>query len=440
MASSLVVSAQTPTRGNVAILLDLSGSMNAELEGESRRDVAVEALSKTVEDIDGKASVALYAFGNNYDNSPSSKAESCQDINKLVDFNKSNAGEIKEILVGIEAKGWTPLAKSIETIGSDLSQFGDSEHHLIILSDGEESCNGDPIKAVENLKANGVNVIINTIGLDVNESTKQQLQEIATAGNGEYFDASDSDELSKSLNKAITTEEVEPQEKADFSADNRLPMGGSSFDDAVELSMDFFNGDAYGLPKHVEAGSYLTYKLPTDLLKVDPKLTVGGIVAPSVVIENGEATVQDEDIYASFNIDLFDKRKGAFLAAGIYGAPKETVDTYTYIEGQSLVYMFIGDEDEGLNKDSKVFFEYEPQNEDTVSDEDDNSDTSEPNNEEGDKNELDPKQSSDQDSESEASEDSLDPEKMTLYIAIGLGAVVFILIITLAVTLRKKKQ
>lgn len=361
MTSSIVAFAQTPTRGNVAILLDLSGSMNAELEGKSRRDVAVEALTSTVGEIDGSASVALYAFGNNFDNSPSSKAESCEDINKLVNYGKDNAAAIKEVLVGVEAKGWTPLAKSIERIGNDLSNFGDSEHHVIILSDGEESCNGDPIAAVEALKANGVNVIVNTIGLDVDANTKAQLEGIAAAGGGEYFDAADSSQLAVSLEKAVTSEPFEEQGEADFGSELALPEGGSDFGDAVELDIEYFDGRTLELPKHIQAGTYHTYKLPIDDLNVGDEILFGQILHSSLTFnEDGTASITTEGSFLEFEITLFNKRKSELRNFNIWGETnKFEEETYvlTEIDLDEVLYMFIGNADKNTSKNNKVYFE-----------------------------------------------------------------------------------
>ena len=359
VASSIVVSAQAPARGNVAILLDLSGSMNAELNGESRRDVAISALTETVGEIDGNASVALYAFGNNFDNSPSSKSQSCEDINQLVDYGKNNSGAIKDVLSGLEAKGWTPLAKSITTIGDDLAKFGDSEHHLIILSDGEESCNGNPVAAVESLKANGVNVIVNTIGLDVDASTRSQLEAIAEAGGGEYFDAADASSLSGSLADAVSKVELEEQVDADFSGDATLKLGGGSFEDAVQLQMSDIDPDkTYNFPKNLSK-AFLTYKLPKELEAGDV-LTIGNIFARYIdVYEDGTISERDTDTYVELKI--FNKRKGSIFEARNQGYEFDTAETEIELTEDMLdnSYLFIGSPDYNISAKTKIYFEVE---------------------------------------------------------------------------------
>lgn len=359
IASSISVSAQAPSRGNVAILLDLSGSMNAELNGESRRDVAIDALTETVGEIDGNAAVALYAFGNNFDNSPSSKAQSCEDINQLVDYGKNNSGAIKDVLSGLEAKGWTPLAKSISTIGSDLAAFGDSEHHLIILSDGEESCNGDPVAAVEELKANGVNVIVNTIGLDVDASTRSQLEAIATAGGGQYFDAADSGALSSGLVAAVETTQIEEQTSADFSVEDRFVLGGSSFDDAVQLTMEDLDPDkTYQFPKNLSK-AFMTYLFPEELEPGD-KLTIGNVFDLYIDVRE-DGTISERDTSTYVDIKIFNKRKAAIVDERNIGYQFESYETEIELTEEMLEdsFLFIGQNEFNISEKTKIYFEIE---------------------------------------------------------------------------------
>ena len=354
---NIVVSAQSTARGNVAILLDFSGSMNAQLDGKTRRDIAVESLRESVNELDGNAAVALYAFGTNFDNTTASKAQSCEDILKLVDYSKGNAGEIKEVLVGLQAKGWTPLAKAIQTIGNDLSKFGDSEHNLIILSDGEESCGGDPVKAVEQLKANGVNVIVNVIGLDVDAAARRQLEAVASAGGGEYFSASDSGSLSRSLATVVNKVELEEQFKADFSGDGVFKMGGSSFEDAVQLTMADINPDlTMSLPKNL-IQAFLTYRLPKELQPGDV-LTIGNIFGPYIDISSDGSVFEDNrDTWV--DIIIFNKRKGAILERRNDGGVNQSAQVEIVLTEELLdnSYLFIGSKNFNVGSKTKIFFE-----------------------------------------------------------------------------------
>jgi Ca-activated chloride channel family protein len=69
-----------------------------------------------------------------------------------------------------------------------------------LVSDGEETCVPDPCP-VKTLVGAGVDLQIDTVGFGVDDKTRQQLQCIADAGRGSYFDAKDASALTTSLNK-----------------------------------------------------------------------------------------------------------------------------------------------------------------------------------------------------------------------------------------------
>lgn len=50
----------------------------------------------------------------------------------------------------------------------------------------------------------GVDLVINTVGFNVDESARAELECIAQAGNGTYADASDADSLVAELKRAAT--------------------------------------------------------------------------------------------------------------------------------------------------------------------------------------------------------------------------------------------
>ncbi|MEZ5741457.1 MAG: hypothetical protein R3E68_19880 [Burkholderiaceae bacterium] len=79
---------------------------------------------------------------------------------------------------------------------------------VYVLSDGQETCDGDPVRAAGALHGAGVGTAVNTIGLDVDEKPAAQLAAIAQAGAGSYFSAKDAPALRQPLN-AIKDAEAE---------------------------------------------------------------------------------------------------------------------------------------------------------------------------------------------------------------------------------------
>ena len=88
---------------------------------------------------------------------------------------------------------------------AELVDGREAETTVILVSDGKETCKGDPCVVVRALKASGVKFIIHVVGFDVTEEDKAQLSCIAQAGGGQYFGAADTAGLLAAL-QAVSRE------------------------------------------------------------------------------------------------------------------------------------------------------------------------------------------------------------------------------------------
>jgi hypothetical protein len=184
---------------SVLLILDSSGSMNARLpNGETRIAVAQGAIKGVAAFIPGKAQVSLRLYGAQ---SPS-RDKNCQDTNLAVPFAtaEANAGAITSAIDGAKARGYTPIALSLQQAAGDFS--ADAKARVIVLvSDGKETCQGDPLVAAKALAAKGITV--HTVGFVVDTAARGQLQAIARATGGTYFDAPVGPELPDTLKQAL---------------------------------------------------------------------------------------------------------------------------------------------------------------------------------------------------------------------------------------------
>ena len=71
----------------------------------------------------------------------------------------------------------------------------------MLVSDGKETCQGDPVVAAKALAAKGITV--HTVGFIVDTAARGQLQAIARATGGTYFDAPVGPELPDTLKQAL---------------------------------------------------------------------------------------------------------------------------------------------------------------------------------------------------------------------------------------------
>jgi hypothetical protein len=94
----------------------------------------------------------------------------------------------------VQASVKTPLAAAIRKVADDLATVT-GPRIVIVVSDGQESCGGNPTKAVKALRAGGVDVTLNIVGMGLDKQARKGIAKLAKLGGGTYFDARDPDQL-----------------------------------------------------------------------------------------------------------------------------------------------------------------------------------------------------------------------------------------------------
>ncbi|MFN0218183.1 MAG: vWA domain-containing protein, partial [Hyphomicrobium sp.] len=184
---------------SVLLILDASGSMNAKLpNGETRMAVAQRAVKGVASFIPAEAQLSLRLYG-----AQSPRAEkNCQDTNLAVPFGPAGASgdAITTTVDAALAQGYTPIAFSLEQAANDFAADA-KERVIVLVSDGKETCQGDPVVAAKALAAKGITA--HTVGFIVDTAARGQLQAIAKATGGTYFDAPIGPELPDTLKSAF---------------------------------------------------------------------------------------------------------------------------------------------------------------------------------------------------------------------------------------------
>ena len=188
---------------NLIFILDASGSMNAELPGAGKTKLAVakDVMGKIFPKIPSNVNGALWVYGHRYPQKPQNK--SCLDIENVFPLGQVNARAYIQKINKISAIGYTPIAESIKKASKTFPSKENQYNTIILISDGEETCGGDPCKTAERLKDNQSAITIHVVGYDVNKKTKEQLNCIAQVSGGTYYDAEDVNGLLQALEKAI---------------------------------------------------------------------------------------------------------------------------------------------------------------------------------------------------------------------------------------------
>src|SRR3546814_14980055 len=84
--------------------------------------------------------------------------------------------------VGFSNGGGTALARASERAGKVVANDGESV--IVVVSDGEETCHGDPCAAARALKAAKPNAIINVIAISGDGQGRQVIPCVAPATGG----------------------------------------------------------------------------------------------------------------------------------------------------------------------------------------------------------------------------------------------------------------
>jgi hypothetical protein len=181
----------------VEIILDASGSMLQRLGGQRRIDIAKQTLTRlTSATIPAGTPFAMRVFGRELD--------SCQ-TDLEIPLGALNAAAVAAKIAALEAKNnaKTPIGASLDQVANDLSA-AKGERLVVLLTDGEETCGGDPAAAITKLKQSGVSVRVNIVGFAIDDATlATTFKHWADTGGGMFFDAKDAAGLDKALSQAM---------------------------------------------------------------------------------------------------------------------------------------------------------------------------------------------------------------------------------------------
>ena len=129
----------------------------------------------------------------------------CQDIEIVVPVGSGNRQTLINQIEAITPRGKTPITQAFQQAADQLRAMED-ETTVVLVSDGKETCEGDPCTLVRELREQGIKIKVHVVGFDVTHDESEQLVCIADAGGGKYFSAQNSQQLMTAL--AEVREEV----------------------------------------------------------------------------------------------------------------------------------------------------------------------------------------------------------------------------------------
>lgn len=190
---------------DILFVLDGSGSMWGQIEGVAKIDTAKKTLTKLMNDVPAEARLGFMTYG-------TTSKGSCADVSVLNGIGAERRA-ITASLAGLQPLGKTPLqaslARGIELLSK--AEPVDTPKSLVLISDGVETCGGDPCAMARTVAASGVDMKLHVVGFDVDAEARAQLQCIAEGGGGQYFNASDTAGFAVAMRQVVQVAQAEPE-------------------------------------------------------------------------------------------------------------------------------------------------------------------------------------------------------------------------------------
>ena len=230
------VHAKTPEASATMIILDASGSMWGQVRGETKIVAARKAVRGLLETWPAGRELGLMAYGHR-------RKGDCADIEIIAPIGTIDPATLSSTVDQLNAKGKTPITDAVRE-AAKAARSTEVQTTMILISDGIETCGGDPCALARELEASGVNFTAHVIGFDVADpAAKAQLQCMADVTGGIYRDAADGAGLSDALletadaeggaAKAPVVEDVDLEHNLRGVArlsDDSDPLGGAGSD------------------------------------------------------------------------------------------------------------------------------------------------------------------------------------------------------------------
>jgi hypothetical protein len=187
---------------NVELVLDSSGSMAERIGSESRMQIAKRVLRDVIEAIPERpgVNVGFRIYGHRGNNTERGRPVSCRSSELLVPIDGVDKEAILEQVDAARPTGWTPLAYSIGRAAGDFEHALEGVVNAVVLvTDGLETCGGDPCAVSGALHASDVQLVTHVVSFAQSRQERQVLRCVAENGGGMLLGADNADQLSDAL-------------------------------------------------------------------------------------------------------------------------------------------------------------------------------------------------------------------------------------------------
>ncbi len=232
------------------IILDGSGSMWAQIDGEARISIARKTLDKVLAGVPDDLELGLMVYGHR-------EKGDCNDIELLVPPAADSAEAIGKAAAGVSPKGKTPISEAVKLAAEGLN-YTEDKATVILITDGLETCEADPCALASSLEGQGIDFTTHVVGFGLTDEEGRQVACLAENTGGKYIAAGDEDALTDALTSTVAevTAPAEPEPapapaepaaiEFNFVPEVVLAEGETSIDDDAEVVWEIYKANADG--------------------------------------------------------------------------------------------------------------------------------------------------------------------------------------------------
>ena len=181
----------------IELILDDSGSMAGLVGGKSKIDIAKESLNKIIDELKTKSNlqVSLRIYGH--------QNKECTNSVLEIPMSSINADQMKTKVTDLKPLGSTPIYYSLTESVKDFDKNITGDKMVVLVTDGLESCNGDPCAAAKALKAGGVINKMQVVGFGLSKTELSTLKCIVDPFQGQVVGANNSTEFLNAMQQIM---------------------------------------------------------------------------------------------------------------------------------------------------------------------------------------------------------------------------------------------
>jgi hypothetical protein len=184
----------------VEFIVDFSASMGEGTKDSAGTELVRGALREALRVLPADFEAAVRVYGHR--ETREQRGASCRDTELLIPFQRGLSPQSLAPLDQLSPRGLTPLAHAIAESAKDFTAVRE-ERSIILITDGADTCDGDPVAVIRELQRRGFKTVVHTIGLNLTPGAREQLGGIAAVGGGVFASVGDMPSMRRGILKAL---------------------------------------------------------------------------------------------------------------------------------------------------------------------------------------------------------------------------------------------